>query len=424
MGLIKAALSAGKSVLADEWREFFTTDAMSNDVLIKRATSQRGGSNTKGSEGVITNGSVIAVPDGTAMILVDNGGIAEFCAEPGEFTYDSSTEPSCFYGGFGKGLLASFNKFKSRFTFGGLPAKDQRIYYVNIKEIMGNKFGTATPMPYPDPVYKNIYVRYFGMYSFKINDPIAFYKNVSGNVESGYNTPLLTDQLTSEFITALDSSLSLCADDDIVFSKLPREQLKIAKYMNDTMDEEWNQKRGLIIISVAIEKVTPDDESRKRIQVIDDSIMLSNPDIAAGRMVGASSKALEDAANNPGGAMNGVLGVGMMGNLTGNMSGGANPLEYLANKKANENNAAASTGADSWKCAKCGNENKNAFCSECGEKRPVVTGWVCSACSITNTSNFCSGCGAKRPEEKKCPECGHDLGDSASKFCPECGKPV
>lgn len=426
MGLLKAAFSAGGSTLADQWREFFTVDSMDADTLIKRGEKRVGGSNTKGSEGVISNGSVIAVPVGTAMVITDNGKITEFTAEAGEFTYDSSTEPTCLYGSFGEGLMESFKTFGKRFTFGGEPAKDQRVYFINLKEIMGNKFGSASPMPYQDPTYKNIYIRYFGQYSFKISDPIKFFTNIAGNVQDVYTKSLLMEQSTAEFLNALDTSLNNLSDDGVVFSRLPSQQLKLAKYMNDALDEDWIGRRGIEIVSVAIEKVTPDDKSRERIEKFDTSELMSDEKRAVGRMIDAQATAFEEAGKNANGAVNGFMGVGMVGGMA-NMMGGQSPLNFVQHQNNQQPAQPQTNNAASWTCS-CGTVNEGKFCKDCGGKKPEDLSWTCK-CGTVNTGKFCNECGNPKevkPKQYKCDKCGWIPQDQTNppKFCPECGDKI
>ena len=418
MGLIKAALSSASSTLADQWKDFITVDALNVDTLVLQGHKQQYGSNTKGSVGVISRGSKIVVPVGTAMAITDNGKIVEFSAEAGEFIYDSSTEPSCFTGGFGQGLLDSFKTFGKRFTFGGETARDQRVYNINLKEIIGNKFGSAQPMPYQDPTYKNIYIRYFGQYSFKISDPIRFFSNIAGNVTGAYTRGSLMEQCTAEFYTALDTALNKCADDAILFSRLPSQQQKLATYMNDALDNDWRELRGMEIVSVAIEKVTPDDRSRERIEKFDTSELMSDQKRAVGRMVDAQATFYEEAGKNGGGAgMAPFVGIGMAGGL----NPGQSPLGFVQQANA----PAAPQPADGWKC-ECGTVNTGAFCQSCGKKKPEpqkaesAEGWVCS-CGTKNTGKFCANCGAKKPESTEwvCGKCGTK---NTGKFCAECGE--
>lgn len=393
MGLIKAAFDGARKTLADQWLEYYYCDTLSNDVLLKKGKKVvNTGSNYKGSENIITNGSGFAINEGQGMIIVEDGKIIEYTMEPGRFTWDSSSEPSLFDSGF-KGLAESFKVFGQRFKAGGSEAKDQRVYFINIKEILDNKFGTSTPMPYKDPAYRGIYIRYFGQYSFRIVDPIRFYTNIAGNVKEEYTKEELMSQCQAEFVNALDTALAKCSDEGYQYNDLPKKQMEIAAFMNDALDFAWHEKRGLEIDTVAIEKVTPDDESRERIQKIDDAIMMSDQRVAAGRLAQAQATAMENAAANENGAMQGFLGMGFAA-----QAGGMNTGDMFANVAPQKDDPLfeQSQNADSsWTCS-CGTKNSGKFCSECGKAKPE-TEWVCE-CGAKNKGKFCSECGKPKPE--------------------------
>ena len=421
MGLIRAALSAGGSVLSDQWKEYFQADAMSNDELIVKGYKKTKGNN-KGGDEIISNGSAIAVGEGQAALIVEDGKIVEFCAEPGRFIWDRSSEPSVFCGGFGKGVLDSFKKFGERFTFGGDRAKSQRVYYVNTKEIMDNKFGTTTPMVYDDQYYNTaLYIRYFGQFSFRISDPIIFFTQISGGVKDTFNRSSLMDMCKDEFMTALDTSLAQLSSEGVKFSQLPAKQREIARYMSDTLDLEWGQRRGMEVVAVAIAKVTPDEKSRQRIEQFDTNVMHSNPNAMAGGLAYAQMQAMQDAAKNSNGAMTGFMGLGMMNNMMGNA---APAQSTLLNTAQNLNNNAASAQkaplVDEWTCS-CGNKNSGKFCQNCGTKKPdAPASWRCS-CGTVNTGKFCQECGSRKPlDEYVCKECGNKS-KTPFKFCDNCG---
>ncbi len=421
MGLIRAITAAANTVAADQWREFFTCDSLSNDVLVARGVMKTEGKGffrrNKGTTDIITNGSVFVVNEGQVALIVDNGKIVEFCAEPGKFKWDASSEPSLFGGDFFEGMIDSFKRVGYRFTFGGDAGSQQRVYYVNVKEILGNRFGTTTPMPYDDPYYKTaLYIRYFGQYSFKITDPVAFFATIAGNVKDVYTREELVNACTDEFMTALDTTLSLCAADGVKFSQLPTKQREIAHYMAKTLDEEWRASRGIEVSSVALAKVTPDDKSRERIEEFDSGVMHADPTAMTGGLAYAQMKAMKDAANNAGGAMNGFVGMGM---ATGAMGGAAAQSNLMENaKKLSEEKAEEQQGLHT--CAACGRKFDGKFCPDCGEKFVPAGEWVCPACGKTCTGKFCSACGAKKPEGFTC-SCGYHT-DAPFKFCPECGK--
>ena len=400
MGLIRAAFDSARTTLADQWIEYYYCDSLSNEVLIQKGTKVvTSGSNTKGSENIITNGSGFAVNEGQALLIVEDGKIVEFSTEPGRFTWDDSTEPSLFDNGW-KGLKDSFKIFGKRFTMGGTPGKDQRVYFVNLKEIIDNKFGSATPMPYHDPVYRNIYIRYFGQYTFRIQDPIRFYANLSGNVSDSYTKTQLMQQCDAEFVNALDTALAKCGYEGYQFSDLPKRQMEIASYMNDALDASWSERRGMVVEVVAIAKVTPDDESRKRIETIDDAIIMGDQRVAAGLLAQAQATAMENAASNEAGAMNGFIGMGFA-----QQAGGMNASAMFQNLPPQENNPLfqgattpqqpQGTSSAAWTCS-CGAVNSGNFCSNCGKPNPNGP-WKCD-CGQTNTGNFCSNCGKKKPE--------------------------
>ncbi len=418
MGLIRAIVSATASVTADQWKEFFTCDSLSNDVLVAKGTMQTEGRGlfrrNKASTDIITNGSVINVNEGQAAIILDNGKIVEFCAEPGKFRWDSSSEPSVFCGDFFRGVAESFKKIGSRFTFGGDLGSEQRVYYINTKEIIGNKFGTSTPMSYDDPYYKTaLYIRYFGQYSFKIADPIVFFSSIAGNVSSTYTRDALTATCTDEFMTALDAALARLALDGVKFSQLPIKQREIAAYMSETLDEEWRAARGLEISSVALAKVTPDDKSRERIEEFDSNVMHADPTAMTGGLAYAQMQAMKSAAANEGGAMNAFLGLQMANGAMGGAAAQSTLLENaarLADEKA---------GADR-RCAACGAAVAGKFCPECGQKYEESDAWTCPACGAACRGKFCPECGQKKAADARC-ECGYTA-DAPFKFCPECGK--
>lgn len=422
MGLIRAAAAAAGGVLRDQWKEYFACDSLSNDVLIKKGTLQtkkRGlfGARNKANEDIITNGSIIAVSEGQVALIVDNGKIVEFCAEPGAFEWKTSSEPSCFGGEFFKGMLDSFKRVGYRFAFAGDTGSQQRVYYVNTKEIFDNKFGTTTPVPYDDPYYRTaLYIRYYGQYSFKIEDPVLFYSAVAGNVTDTYTTETLRGMCSDEFMTALDTTLARCATEGYKFSQLPLKQREIAAFMSETLDAEWHEKRGMVITSVALAKVTPDDKSRERIEEFDTNTMHADPSAMTGGLAYARMKGMRDAASNSAGAMTGFMGFGMAGNAMGGAAG-ENTLIENANNIKDKKESAKKKGAHT--CS-CGASFDGKFCPECGKSAADDETWTCT-CGAVNTGKFCSECGKKRETKGYACECGY-TSDKPFKFCPDCGK--
>ena len=416
MGLIRALAAGASTVMADQWREYFSCDAMDNRTLVAKGqmkTKKRGlfGARNKASEDIISNGSVISVNEGQVALIVSDGRIVDFCAEAGYYKWDASTEPSMLAGNFFRGMIDSFKRIGYRFTFGGDTGAVQRVYYINVKEILDNKFGTTTPMPYDDPYYKTaLYIRYFGQYTFKITDPLVFFSSIAGNVADTYSADLLAETARDEFMTALDSALAALSRDGVKFSQLPTRQREIARYMSETLDTEWRERRGIEIVSVALSKVTPDDESRRRIEEFDTNVMHADPGAMAGGMAYAQMRAMRDAAGNTAGAMTGFMGVGMAANAMG--AGGQSTLLDRAEALAKEKDAGR-------RCPRCGKSAEGKFCPECGEKL-AEDGWQCT-CGALSTGKFCPECGKARPEGYAC-SCGYTAKEPF-RFCPECGKP-
>ena len=455
MGLIKAAFGAAGGVLADQWKEYFYCDSLPENVLMakgEKRTSKRS-SNTKGSDNVISNGSVIAVADGQAMIIVDQGRIAEFCAEPGEFTYDTSAEPSIFSGNLGESIKASFATFGRRFTFGGDVGRDQRVYYFNTKEIMGNKYGTPAPVPFR-VVDNNIGLdmeaglRCNGEYTYRITDPILFYKTLAGNVSGNYTRDMLDSQLKSQFLTCLQPAFAKISEMGIRYSALPGHTLEISEAMDDALTRKWSGDRGIHIVSVSVNSVTISPEDEATIKELQKTAVFRNTNMAAAHMVGAQAEAMKTAAANPNGAMMGFMGMGMA-----QQAGGMNAAQLFQMGQQQQPTQQAAPAVNVWKCS-CGATATGKFCPECGSPKPAdnswkcvcgatVTGkfcpecgspkpaddgsWTCS-CGQKNTGKFCPNCGGKKPADipqYRCDKCGWQPADptKAPRFCPECGDP-
>ncbi len=432
MGLIKAAAGAVGGVLADQWREFFYCDSMEADTIIIKGEKKTGGrsSNKKGEDNIISNGSVIAVNEGQGMIIVESGKIVEFCDEAGEFVYDSSTEPSIFCGNLGEEIKKTFAQIGKRFTFGGDTGKDQRVYYFNTKEIVGNKYGTASPVPFR--VVDNnigldidISIRCNGEYSYKITNPLLFYTNVCGNVQHSYNRSEIDSMLKTELLTALQPAFAQISAMGVRYSALPGHTMEMAQALNGVLSEKWKELRGIEVASFGINSVTASKEDEEMIKQLQKSAVMRDPNMAAATLIGAQSDAMRAAAQNEGGAMMGFMGLGMA-----QQAGGANAQDLFNMGKAGEQARPqpdkeaqpASKGAG-WVCS-CGAANNGKFCSECGAGKPQE-GWICS-CGAVNKGKFCSECGQKKPQGAllyKCDKCGWEPEDPAHppKFCPECG---
>ncbi len=402
MGLLSAATGAISGVLADQWREYFYCEAMGADVLVSKGqkrVNEKRSSNTKASDNIITNGSIVAVNDGQFMMIVEQGKVVDFTAESGEYLYDKSTEPSLFYGGFGKGLLESLKIIGRRFTFGGDTAKDQRVYFFNTKEILGNKYGTPNPVPFR-VVDKNvgldidIAIRCYGEYSYRFCDPILFYKNVCGNVESEYRRDEIDSQLKSELLTALQPAFAKISELGLRYSALPGHAREIADALNQELTEDWKELRGIEIASFGVSSVTASPEDEERIKQLQQAGALKDPTVAAAVLANAQAQAMQDAAKNENGAFMAFAGMNAAAN-----AGGANPATLYGLGQQQQQQQAAAAPASGWTCPKCGQTgNTGKFCSNCGTAKPEA-GWTCPKCGqVGNTGKFCSNCGAAKPE--------------------------
>ena len=438
MGLIKAGIGALGGVLADQWKEFFYCDSLENDVLMVKGSKRVGGrsSNTKASDNIISNGSGIAVADGQCMIIVEQGKIVEVCAEPGEFTYDSSTEPSIFSGKLGDSIKETFKIVGKRFTYGGDTGKDQRVYYFNMKEIMDNKFGTANPFMFEVVnkrlgMARTVQVRCNGVYSYKITDPLLFYTKIAGNVSDEYRREEIDMQLKTEFISALQPAFAILSELELRPAQIPAKTTELKDALNKALKVEWTDRRGISVESIALNPITLTPEDMQKINQMEDAATMgSNPFMMAGRMTDAQANAMEAAASNPNGAMNGFMGFNMAMGANGGFNAAQMYQAGVQQQKAQQQAAAApvqsapAAPANSWKCA-CGATVSGNFCTECGAKKPAEEGWTCS-CGAVNKGKFCPNCGAKKPEGAplyQCDKCGWKPEDphNPPKFCPECG---
>ena len=308
MGLIRAALGAAGGVMADQWKEYFYCESIPEDVMAVKGLHRISGrsSNYKGSENIISNGSVIAVADGQCMIIVDQGKVTELCAEPGEFVYDSSTEPSIFSGQLGTSILDTFKNIGKRFTFGGEPPKDQRVYYFNTKELIGNKYGTPSPVPFRVVDQRagidiDIAIRCFGEYSYRICDPILFYTNVCGNVVSeDYTRDRLDGQLKTELLTALQPAFAKISEMGIRYSALPGHTMELADALNEVLSGKWRNLRGLEIVSFGVSSVKASEEDEQMLKEMQRNAAFMDPTRAAAHLVGAQAAAMQSAASNQG----------------------------------------------------------------------------------------------------------------------------
>ena len=409
MGLLQVGAGAAESVLADQWREYFYCDALAEDVLMKKgeARQSRRAFNTKKSDNLISNGAIIAVNEGQCMIIVDNGAIVEVCAEPGKFLFDSSTEPTIFYGGLKKGIVDSFNTWKKRVGFGGDTATDQRIYYFNTKDIIGNKYGTQNPIPFRI-VDQNIgldtdvAVRCHGEYAYRLADPILFYKKLCGNVSDEFRKDRLDSQLKSELLTALQPAFAAISAQGVRYSQLPAHADDIAKCLDAELSHTWGQNYGIEIAAFGLSSATISDEDAERIKQLQMNATLKDPTLAAATLAAAQAQAMKDAAKNTStGPMMAFAGMSMA-----NMAGGLNAQQLYSMGVAQASaqsaapampNAQSAAQSGSWTC-NCGTVNTGNFCSNCGRRRPQSASGTCPKCGQQeNHGNFCSNCGAPRP---------------------------
>ena len=449
MGLIRAAISAVGGTMADQWKEFFLYESRDADVLAVKGQKRIGSrsANKKGSDNLITSGSGIAVADGQCALIVEQGKIVEVCAEPGEYTYDASTEPTIFSGNLGSSLDQVFDVIGKRFTYGGDTGKDQRIYYINTKELIDNKFGTPNPVPFR-VVDRNIgldvdvSVRCSGVYSYRISNPLLFYANVCGNIEQEYRREELDHQLKTEFISALQPAFAKISDLEIRPNALPGHVTELCDAMNEALTGKWANTRGITVVSVAIGTIDLPKEDAEMIKQAQKTAILRDPMMAAATLTEAQAGAMKTAAGNSAGAMTGFMGMGMAA-----QNGGMNAQNLyqmgaeMAQNNAGQNQQNVSSqphmtapgkggekeAAGKWTCA-CGavNEKEWKFCQECGKERPQE-GWICS-CGAENKGKFCTECGKPRPKGTpvyQCDKCGWKPEDPKNppKFCPECGDP-
>ncbi len=436
MGLLMAAGASISSVLGDQWLEYFYCNSMDNDVLVQKGEHHHGKSgllNRGGSDNVITNGSTIVVNEGQCMIIVEQGAIVDICAEPGAYTFDTSAEPSIFSGSLGEGIKQSFDKFKKRFAHGGVTNNDQRVYYFNTKDIIGNKYGTASPVPFRVVDQRanldiDISIKCFGEFSYRLSDPILFYKNICGNVEREYTRDQIQNQLRSELLTALQPAFAKISDMGIRYSSLPGHADDLAKALNDVLSESWGKTYGIQISTFGVSSVKADEEDEKMIKEMQKTASFTNANMAAAYMVNSTGQAMQDAAKNTGGAFMGFAGMNAAQN-----AGGVNAQQLFAMGQQQQAQAAQSAPApeaqQGWAC-ECGHTgNTGKFCAECGKPKPApkmaATTWKCASCGTEgNTGKFCMECGTPKPADNgpwTCPSCGHE--GNTGKFCGECGKP-
>ena len=434
MGLIRAAMGAAGGVLGDQWKEYFYHEAMPADVLVSKGKKRVSGrsSNVFGVDNVISNGSVIAIADGQCMMIVEQGKVIDLCAEPGEYTYDQSSEPSIFYGDLSQSITDVFANVVKRFTFGGDAPKDQRVYYFNTKELVGNKFGTPNPVPFRvidarAGIDMDVSVTCFGEYSYRLVNPILFYTNVCGNVEADYTRANIDSQMKSELLSALQPAFAKVSENGVRYSQLPAHTTEFVAALNDVLSAKWRDLRGIEIVSMGINSVKATDADEERIKRMQQAAAYADPNLRIAGLASAQMEAQVAAANNQAGAGAALMGVGMV-----NAYGAQNSDLYTA-----QTAPAAAVGATiasgvapvvvpTWDCSCGATGNTGKFCGQCGAPKPAE-GWTCE-CGHVNKGRFCSECGKPKPAGAllyKCDKCGWEPEDPTKppKFCPECGDP-
>ena len=409
MGIIKAAADLVKGNLGDQWLEVYEAENMGDQTVFTRGVQIRRGQNTKGTDNTVSNGSVVHVYDNQFMILVDGGKIVDYTAEPGYYTINNSALPSMLNGQFGDSLSEAFKRFK----YGGQTPTKQKVYFINLQEIKGIKFGTRQPVNYFDSFYNaELFLRAHGTYSIKITNPLQFYAEAIPKNTDHVEIDEINEQYLSEFLEALQSAINQMSADGIRISFVSSKARELGKYMAGILDEEWNQMRGMEVQAVGI-SISYNEESQKLINLRNEGAMLSDPPIREGYVQAAAARGLEAAGSNANGAMAGFMGMGMAGNIGGSIVGNAssvNMAQMQMNQQAQNNMNQMNMGmgqmnqsnmgvqpqpqqAAGWTCS-CGQVNSGKFCSNCGKPAPSAD-WTCS-CGQVNTGNFCSNCGKPR----------------------------
>lgn len=402
MGIIKAATSAIGGGLADQWLEVIEPDNMSDSTVmtkgVKVRRNDKRGSNRKGTEDVITDGSVIHVYPNMMMLLVDGGRIIDYTAEEGYYTVKNELAPSMLNGSLKDAISETFDRFK----FGGVTPQKQQVFYINLQEIKGIRFGTSSPLNYFDNFYNaELFLRAHGNYSLRITDPILFYTNAIPKNKSQVDINDINEQYLAEFLTALQTAINKMSADGERISYVPSKSMELSKYMGTVLDDSWRELRGMEIVSAAVASISYTDDSVKLINMRNQGAMLGDPSIREGYVQGSVARGMESAGSNAAGATTGFVGMGMGMNAGG---GYLNQASQNNQQQMQQQQAPAQSNADHWDCPQCGTSNTGKFCSNCGTPKPTSDG----------------------PSLKmKCSDCGEviDLANGIPKFCPNCGKP-
>lgn len=415
MGLISAAVSSVSGVLSDSWKEVIEPDDMSDSTLLVKGVAVRKGSNKKGTDNYVSNGSVIHVYPNTLMLLMDGGKIVDYSAQEGYYEVNNSSAPSIFNGE----LKDSVKETWKRFQFGGVPSQKQYVYYINTAEIKGIKFGTRNPVNYFDNFYNaELFLRAHGSYSIKITDPIKFFTEFAPKGTDRIEIKDLSEQLFNEFMDALQSAINQMSVDGVRISAITSKSRELSKYMADVLDADWNDLRGIEVCSVGLASISYDDESKALINMRNKGAMMSDPTIREGFVQSSVAQGMQAAGSNTSGAANAFMGMGMGMNAAGGFMSAASQTNaaQMAQQQAAQQAAQQNQAANGWKCS-CGTVNTGNFCSGCGSKKPENTSWTCS-CGTTNTGRFCSNCGSPKPAGEWVCSCGTK---NTGNFCSGCG---
>lgn len=414
MGIIKTAVSTVSGVLSDSWEEVIEPDNMTSETLICKGVQVRRckGANKKGSQDLISNGSIIHVYPNTMMILVDSGKIVDYSAQEGYYEVSASSAPSLFNGELNETVRDTWQRFK----FGGVPTSTQKVYYINLAEIRGFKFGTKNAVNYFDNFYNSeLFLRAHGSYSVKITDPLKFFSEFSPNGQGRVEISDINVQLLNEFLDALQSAINQMSVDGVRISMITSKSRELSKYMSNALDEEWLQLRGMEICSVGIASISYDEESQKLINMRNKGAMMSDPTIREGFVQSSIAAGIENAGSNRSGAGGAFMAMGMGMNTAGGFMNAASQTN--AAQMQQQNAAVNNNAAGQWECS-CGAVNTGNFCNNCGSQKPSSNTWQCS-CGAVNTGNFCNNCGAPKPAsgQWQC-SCG---AVNTGKFCGNCG---
>ena len=425
MGIIKALHDSIHGSLADQWLEVLEADNMDGTTVFTKGVAvrrDRRNNNKRGNSDVISDGSIIHVYPNQFMMLVDGGQIVDYTAEEGYYKVDKSAAPSLFNGQFGAVLKDTFARVK----FSGTPSYKQQVFFLNLQEIKGIKFGTPSPVNYFDQFYNaELFLRAHGTYSIKITDPIKFFREVIPRNASRVDIRQINEQYLSEFLEAFQAALNRLSL-DVRISQVMSKTPELSAFMATELDESWKELRGFEVLAVGIASVSYDEDSKKLINLRNQGAMLGDATVREGYIQGAVARGLEKAGSNSAGSTHAFMGMGFGMNATGNFmaSASASNQAQMQQQQAQMQQQAARQAQQAeagWLCS-CGHRNSGKFCAECGKPKPAEPeGWVCPKCGNRNTGKFCAECGTAKPAgEWFCPECGHKNGAGA-KFCPECG---